>query len=301
MRILVTGGAGFVGSHIARRFLELGHSVDVIDDGRASVDFCPSECTRISADLADLPEQIFDCDAIVHCAARADVRNNWTWRAERERLWHDNISATISLLERAPDVPIVFFSTGAIYAMPPRCLYEDWNEGILDEDWHEQSTSPYVASKLAGEKLVEAYARRLGSSWYAIRPGCIVGSNYHHGHIADFVRMAKEGTITAMSDGRGDRSFVHVGDVASATAHLLLGEKPSGVYNLETGLWSPRRTVDVMGRARIVEVAWAERDHGWVGDNASRFSAAKLRGTGWERTFSVERGVCDALRSLGWT
>ncbi len=302
MRVLVTGGAGFIGSHIADAMLAGGHEVGIIDSGVAGVDFAPADAHRASNDLCDMgaPDITGWPELIVHCAAYADVSANWDAGkgvSERDRLLCDNVIGTSRLLESCRGVPIIFLSTCAVYGD---------NIGAASEAFACEATSPYAASKLAGEALIQAYAFEAKSPWHVLRLGCVVGSRYHHGHVADFVRMGQhalsagtpEAKIRPRNDGLTKKSFVHVADVCQAVTLMSQGGVASGVYNCVSGVWSPRDTIYTMGAQSYTE--WPENTHGWVGDPMAVASNFKLRGAGWVPQRSIEDGVREALTSLGW-
>ncbi len=225
---------------------------------------------------------------VVHAAARADIAKNWRGVTERKRLLDSNVLGTAALLEACADIPVVFLSTLAVYGDAEGC-----HEGNACT-----ATSPYAASKLAGEALVQAYAFKSGRPWHVLRLGCVVGARYHHGHIADFVRMGRAGQIEAQSNGYGHKSHVNVLDVASAVMACVRGDVVSGVFNVAGGSWSPRDTIRVMRADETT--TWAVNKHGWVGDPMANASNAKLIAAGWRPSHTIEGGVRDALNSLGW-
>lgn len=289
MNILVTGGAGFIGSHICDELLKTGHTVSVLDDMSAGVDFCPKG-VREKTERGLLNNYIYPkYDCIVHAAARADVRFNWTSVDERQRLWNSNVAGTIALLENNRNTPVVFLSTCAVYGDDDACR----------EDNACISTSPYAASKAAGEALIQAYAVPKATPWHILRLSCVVGSRYHHGHIRDFVDAARAGVVRPCNDGNTKKSFVHVLDVAGAVSMCVAGMIGSGVYNVATSTWSPRDTIREMGAS--VDCEWPENKvHGWIGDPMAVASAGRLRAAGWVPKWTVGQGVRDALESLQW-
>ncbi len=288
MRILVTGGAGFVGSHVIDKLLEQGHGVVCLDSGIAKVNNTPKGVTRLKTELVRANSAGWAFDAIVHCAARADVSRNWDSAVEREVLMRSNVLGTERLLEAWPNTPVVFLSTLAVYGDNHDCR----------EDVACVATSPYAASKLAGEALVQAYAYRNGTPWHVLRLGCVVGSRYHHGHVADFVRMMREnGRIEARSNGFGSKSFVHVADVAEAVSLAVSGNIVNGIYNTAGGSWDPRSTVRTMGCED--KAHWAEEAHGWIGDPMALAGAQKLKAAGWFPRCAIVDGVKEALQGLG--
>lgn len=304
MRVVVSGGSGFVGSHIGKMLLAAGHQVHVIDalkirkaDGE-TLNLTPKGATLAVQDIRDITE-LRDCEAVVHCAARADISQNWDSRGQRDLLLSVNVQGTVNVLEAFIQSPVakrfVFLSTCGIY---DDCCYGQ-------EETKTPITSPYSASKLAGEAYLESYAHACRFPWYALRLTCAVGSGYHHGHIADFVRMARDGgVIHARNDGFTEKSFVHVDDIAAVVTRLLREDDvlvPSGVYNVTADTWSWRRTLSVMGEmvGGTIPFQYAPQKHGWVGDPMAIVSGEKLEK--WCRpVHRVEDGVKDALRSLGW-
>lgn len=295
MRVLVTGAAGFIGSHICDKLLEQGADVVGLDDLSAGNNFTPKGVRLLETCALEDYNVAYDVDVIVHAAAIADVSRNWHNEDERSNIMSANVDGTYRLLEShnedAKKPRVVFLSTCAVYGD---------TYGASEHD-AVTATSPYAASKIAGEALVQAYAYKWGTSWHALRLGCVVGSRYRHGHIADFVKMAREGFISAKSDGMGHKSFVHVNDVVSAVMGCVRDEYTAGVYNCVTGTWCPKDTVRLMCREPITK--WAEgptAHRGWVGDPIAIASNSKLTNAGWRPTHSIHNGVTEALRDLGW-
>ena len=284
MKVMVTGSAGFIGQRVIRALEAAGHQY-VRVDRRDSV--APVDLMMISR------RHFHDVGAVVHLAALADVSGNWNHDGTRERLYEDNIFATIALLESMPAVPIIFASTAAVYGdAPGRPSYE------TDVP---QPGSPYAATKLAGEALVQAYAARRGTPWYALRLVAAVGAGYTHGHIKDFVAQAKGGHVRPRTAGAVRRSAVHVDDVADTIAALVQPGHPSGIYNVSSSeAWSWRDTVEIMkggGRFTVHDDATTER--GWVGDPLVSVSGDKAGGI-HECARPIADGVREALAALGW-
>lgn len=283
--IVVTGSAGFVGRHVYQLAGEVTGE-------------CPFGIDRASGagydlNVAPLDRALQGATAIIHCAAHADVRRNWD---ELGTIQRDNVDATMRLLQAASMIPtlrsFVFVSTGAVYAGAG---------GQRDEGDAVTATSPYAASKLAGEAYVQAYAERFGWRWCVTRPAACFGRGYHHGHVADFVAQARDrGTIHALDNGAVRKPAVHVEDLARVLVEAATNERgPSGVLNVVGGVWGWRDTVRMMG----VPFSCADRTTGWIGDSATAtFDARRLRDAWPDVTPSraIHHGVRDALDSLGW-
>lgn len=268
MKVLVTGGSGFIGKHVTRRLSALDHEHINIDRKHL---FTPIDLRSIT------PALIEGCDAIIHLAALADVRSNWMETGEDPRIWRDNMEALHSLLRAAACArsvkSFVFVSTGALWAYP---------------------LSPYGASKLAGEAYCRSYAEHCNWKLTIARPAACFGEGYTHGHVADFVDQAKRnGRIECLTAGL-PRHAAHVVDVANVLVRFAteLGGVGDVFYLRSQHLWSCRDTAEMIG----VPTTFTSKTTGWSGDGGA---------APWdEPTIILGRhpslGVYDAIRSLGW-
>ncbi len=236
MRALVTGGAGFIGSHVADALVERGDDVVVLDNLSSGRRQNVNESARlVEADLRDAgaveaafgdakPESCF------HLAAQADVRVSISRPAFDAEV---NLIGTINVLEaaRAAGAQVVFSSTGgAIYG---EC------DGPADEDSPRLPLAPYGASKLAGEEYLATWSRLYGEGHVALRFGNVYGPRQDpHGEAGVvaifFGRIANGQELHIFGDGRQTRDYVYVGDVVAAT--LAAAPAPAGVYNIGTGV-----------------------------------------------------------------
>ena len=235
MRAIVTGGAGFIGSHVADALAARGDDVLVVDDlsngkrervgARArfeQVDIRDGEAIE-AAFAAARPEAVF------HLAAQADVRRSVDDPAFDAEV---NVIGTIRVLEaaRRHGAQVVFTSTGgAIYG---EC------ERPAPKDAPRQPLSPYGTSKLAGEEYLASANRLYGSGHVALRLGNVYGPRQDpHGEagvVAIFLgRLARGEAPTIFGDGRQTRDYVYVGDVVDATLRAV--GKDGGVFNVGTG------------------------------------------------------------------
>jgi UDP-glucose 4-epimerase len=236
VRAIVTGGAGFIGSHVVDALVARGDEVTVLDDlssGRRENVIDGAEL--VVGDIRDgeaLRALFADRrpDACLHLAAQVDVR------VSVERPDHDgevNVLGTIRVLEAAREhgVRVVFASTGgAIYGECEEPAPETAARGPL---------APYGVSKLAGEEYLATYNRLHGSEHTTLRYGNVFGPRQDpHGEagvVAIFLgRLASGETPHVYGDGRQERDYVFVGDVARATLAAL--ERPAGVFNVGTGV-----------------------------------------------------------------
>jgi UDP-glucose 4-epimerase len=236
MRALVTGGAGFIGSHVVDALVERGDDVVVLDDlSSGRVENVNPGARLVKADVrdADAVTDAFDKakpDTCFHLAAQADVRVSVARPVFDAEV---NLIGTINVLEaaRAGDTHIVFSSTGgAIYG---EC------EGPADEDSPRLPLAAYGASKLAGEEYLGTWSRLYGAQHVALRLGNVYGPRQDpHGEAGVvaifFGRIANGQELHIFGDGRQTRDYVFVGDVVVAT--LAAAEGPAGVYNIGTGI-----------------------------------------------------------------
>lgn len=236
MKILVTGGAGFIGSHIVETHVAAGHDVVVVDDlSSGKREYVPAGVTFYHMDIRD-PElsQVFELeqpDAVNHQAAQVSVS-----RAVADPV-HDasvNVAGLANMLEQAREHgvrKVVFASSCAVYGEP--------DELPLQEDHPISPLSPYGQSKWTGEHYLELYRRLYELPFTALRYANVYGPRQdpfgEAGVITIFVeQMLDDLPVTIYDDGNQTRDFVYVGDVARANLQAL-NHGDSGVYNVGTG------------------------------------------------------------------
>ncbi|WP_179467708.1 UDP-glucose 4-epimerase GalE [Mycolicibacterium vinylchloridicum] len=249
MKLLVTGGAGYVGSVCATVLLEQGHEVVVVDDlSTGNGDAVPAGARFIEADMVDVaPELLSDgsFDGVVHFAAKSLVGESV---AEPEKYWNSNVVKTIQLLEamRAAGTPrLVFSSTAATYGEP---------ESVpITEDAPTRPTNAYGATKLAVDHAITSYATAHGLAATSLRyfnvAGAYGGCGERHGtetHLIPLVLQVAAGqraeilvfgTDWPTPDGTCIRDYIHVRDLADAHLLALQTSKPGEhrIYNLGNG------------------------------------------------------------------
>jgi UDP-glucose 4-epimerase len=232
LRALVTGGAGFIGSHVADALLARGDEVTILDDlSDGKREHVPDGARLVEGDIRD-PAEAFSVsgpEVVFHLAAQKDVRVS----VARPDFDADvNVVGTVRILEAAREhgAQIVFSSTGgAIYG---EC------EDPAREDKPREPLAPYGASKLAGEEYLATYNRLYGARHVSLRYGNVYGPRQDpHGEagvVAIFFNRLRDGERpTVFGDGGQTRDYVYVGDVVRAT--LAAQEVDGGVFNVGTG------------------------------------------------------------------
>ncbi len=233
MRAIVTGGAGFIGSHVVDALIARGDEVAVIDSlVHGKKENVPVGAELHVRDIREPLDDLFDAvrpEAVYHLAAQADVR------VSVERPEYDaevNVLGTVRILEaaRPHGAQVVFASTGgAIYG---EC------EVAAREDSPREPLSPYGTAKLAAEEYLSSYNRLYGTRHIALRYGNVYGTRQDpHGEagvVAIFLgALARGEQARIFGDGLQTRDYVYVGDVARATTATLGHD--SGVFNVGTG------------------------------------------------------------------
>jgi UDP-glucose 4-epimerase len=297
MRAIVTGGAGFIGSHVAEALLARGDEVHVLDDlstGRG--ENVPAGAELHVGDIRE-PDAAFDAarpELVFHLAAQASVSVSVARPAFDAEV---NVLGTVAVLEAASrhGAQVVFASTGgAIYG---EC------ETPAREDWPRRPLSPYGASKLAGEEYFAAWNRLHGTRHVALRYGNVYGPRQDpHGEagvVAIFLRAVADGRRpTIFGDGSQERDYVYVGDVALAT--LAATGLEGGVLNVGTGrATSVLELVEAMGRATDRGI---DPEHGpeRLGDLKRSVLDATLaeQKLGWRAEVSLEDGLRETWQSV---
>lgn len=298
--VLVTGGAGLIGSHLATELVANGASVRVVDDlskgDRARV---PDGAEFIQTDLTD-PQAVAEVlteavDIVFHFAAYTDTNYD-----EDRELFEENTEMTYNVLERMEDVGvsnIAFTSSSTVYGEAPRPTPEDYAPM--------EPISIYGSSKLADEALLSTYAHSYDFTVWVFRFANIVGPHQRGNVIPDFIEKLGDdpSELTILGNGRQEKSYLHVTECVDAIQHVI--ETVSGdlnTYNLGT-----RTTTSVTEIADIVAdeldldptYSYTGGDRGWTGDVPKmRLSIEQLSALGWEPSLSSHESVRRATREL---
>jgi nucleoside-diphosphate-sugar epimerase len=242
MRYVVTGAAGFIGSHLCERLLAEGHEIVGIDCfadyyaeplKRRNLAKCVGRpgFTLLEADLLglDLAAVLKGAEAVFHQSAQAGVRASW---GENFRIYSDfNVLATQRLLEAAKAVSLPRF----VYASSSS-VYGDAQQLPAREDARPQPISPYGVSKLAAEHLCYLYFKNFGVPTVSLRYFTVYGERQRPDMAFNrFLRWGSLGVpIRLYGDGEQSRDFTYIGDIVESNLLALKG-RPGGVYNVGGG------------------------------------------------------------------
>lgn len=233
-RILITGGAGFIGSHLVEA-LASENNVVVLDDlSTGSSNRIPDEVTLIEGDICDpdtVARVIDDVDIVFHEAAMVSVTESIS---APERTHELNVTGTVRVLEaaRTVDATVVVASSAAVYGHP---------ESVpVSEDVPTDPTSPYGLSKVIDEQYTRLYADLYDLDAVALRYFNVYGPRQtggeYSGVISEFFEQARTGgPLTVHGDGTQTRDFVHVSDVVQANLLAAAVGDTGRVYNVGTG------------------------------------------------------------------
>ncbi len=238
MRVLVTGGAGFIGSHVADHLLQRGHEVAVVDDlSSGKRENVPKEASIYETDIRTGCTDVFQDfkpEIVSHQAAQMDVR-----RSVREPDFDAevNVLGTLRLLENCTKHEVQKF----LFASTGGAVYGEQLRFPATEDHPQYPVSPYGVSKLAGERYLYYYCVQHGLPYVALRYANVYGPRQDpHGEagvVAIFCgNLAANKSSTIYGTGEQTRDYVYVGDVARANVLALKREVPSGAYNIGTGI-----------------------------------------------------------------
>ena len=297
MNILVTGGAGFIGSHLVRHLLAKGEQVTALDNlSTGLAENLPPEAKLVEMDILDeeLPKVVAAgaFDAIVHLAAQTMVDTSIKDPLLDTR---ENLMGTVHVLEaaRAANVKrVIFASTAAVYG------------DVKEDDLPVREAQPtlplsfYGLSKLSVEKYLEMYEKLYGMEYVVLRFANVYGERQGDGGeggvISIFAKAVAEGRdITIYGDGEQTRDFVYAGDIAEGILAALRTEEVNAAYNLSTQTeTSLRELVSLLAEIRgreIVPKYGAERE-GDIYKSMLSNSRAR-RGLDWQPATTLAEGL----------
>jgi len=297
--IVVTGGAGFIGSHIVDRLLEKDEIIVIDNLSSGKTEYINKDAKFYLADLTrdKIDDLLRGAEEVWHIAANPDVRLGLE---NPEEIYRNNILATYKLLEAMRKVGvsrIIFTSTSTVYG----------EAEIIPtpEDYPTHPISIYGASKLACEALIESYCHTFDMQAWIYRFANVIGRRSTHGVIYDFImKLRKDPTkLEILGDGEQNKSYIYIDDCIDAMLHgLKAADEMINIFNIGSE--------DQVKVKRIAEIVCEEMGlnpefkftggrRGWKGDvPVMLLSVEKLKKLGWKPKYSSEEAVRLAIRDL---
>ncbi len=301
MTILVTGGAGFIGSYVVDKFIDKGEEVIVIDNLSSGVNYLNKNAHFYKVDLTN-KEKIKDVfkhykfEEVWHIAANPDVRIG---SKDPDKIYKNNILATYNLLEvmREEKVSrIIFTSTSTVYG--------EAKVIPTPEDYPTVPISIYGASKLACEALISSYCHTFDMNAWIYRFANVIGKRSNHGVIYDFIVKLKNNPneLEILGNGEQNKSYIYISDCIDAMFFGLKVDEGVNIFNIGSE--------DQIKVKRIAEIVCEEMglspkfkftggERGWKGDvPVMLLSIEKLKSIGWKPKYNSEKAVRLATRDL---
>jgi len=313
--ILVTGGAGFIGSHLVERLLKEKNRVTILDNfSSGKIENIKSfldnsYLTLIKEDLkkpAKLKHIIKDFEFVFHIAANPEVRVGET---DPKVHFEENILTTFNLLEAirktSTSKTVVFTSTSTVYGEASQIPTPENYAPLIP-------ISTYGASKLACEALLLSYAHTFNLRALVLRLANVIGPRSNHGVIVDFIKKisSNKKQLEILGDGTQEKSYIYINDCVDAIIHLtdilIKRTEKVDIYNIGSN--------DKITVKEIAEICAQEMDtpkitynfnggvdggRGWKGDvKTMQLSIDKLIQTGWKPMYTSRQAVKLATKTI---
>jgi len=300
MKIIVTGGAGFIGSNITDYLVREGHEVTVVDNlSSGKKENIHHDAQFIAKDLIkeNITREIREHEAVFHFAADPDVRLSARTPLQS---FNQNVIMTFKLLETCRKNKIkhiVFSSTSTVYGEADKIP--------TPENYPCTPISNYGASKLACEAYLSSYAHSYGIKTTIVRYANIYGKRSRHGVMYDFYEKLKKNPkqLEILGDGKQTKSYLYVEDCVSGT--ITAFEKQDRIYDVFNIGSSEKNTVDEIAKKVSSNMkvkpkfSYTGGTRGWTGDvPLMMLDTKKIESLGWSQKISLSEGIKKYVKWL---
>lgn len=312
-KVFITGGAGFIGSHVVDLLLPQGYEVTVYDNlSNGRLEFIQHHLDNprlhfIQADMLDLTKltnSLHGHDLVWHLAANTDIIGSHT---NPERDLRDCTMATFNILEAMRETgirPILFSSTGAVYG------------NLCQDDSVSESAGPllpvsiYGAGKIGSEAFISSFCHVYGLRAWIFRFGNVIGARMTHGVIYDFIHKLRNNPkeLLIRGDGRQEKNYFLVEECIAGMAFVfrnvpMTDDYPCDVFNLGTTTISRVTTIAEIVREEmglqnaIIRIEGSKK--AWPGDQPRvHFTVDKVNALGWKAHYTSDESVRIAVRRM---
>jgi len=304
-KILVTGGVGFIGSHLVDFLSKNENEISVIDNfSTGKIEYLSQVKNKVKIIKGDLRildfvmKNIKDADIVFHLAANYSVEYS-----SKNPIFdfESNAVTTLNVLEamRKNDIPTIVFTSSST-------VYGDSEKFPIQESAELKPISNYGASKVSAEMYIHSFSQLYGIKGLILRYANIMGPRSEHGIVPDFINKLKKDRrkLLILGNGKQKKSYLHVSDCIDASLFLLEHfNKSFDVFNVGSEEWI---TVDEIARIvcdemRLTNVKfeYTGEDRGWPGD-VTKFllDTQKLKRLGWKPKFTIEDSIRKTVEWL---
>ncbi|MFB0563878.1 MAG: SDR family NAD(P)-dependent oxidoreductase [Candidatus Lokiarchaeia archaeon] len=307
-KALVTGGAGFIGSHLVDRLVDMGCDLIVLDNlSNATAEYIQDHLDKgriefVEGDVRDfetIESCLADSSLVFHFAAQYDVRKSVS---DPVYDFDINVNGMINILEamRKKDIlNIVFASSGGT-------LYGLADAIPTPETYPPQPISPYGASKAASEMYISAYCACYGLCGVSLRYANIIGPRSLHGVIFDFYQKLKKQpkSLEILGDGKQKKSYMDVSDSVDASLYVTeRAENGFNIFNIGAEEWVSVNYIAklVINELKLsdVELSYTGGEQGWIGDvPLMLLDISKLKSLGWKPSMRIDEAIRKYIKWL---
>ncbi len=297
---LVTGGAGFIGSHLVDRLIDENDTTVIDNLSSGNIEFINTKASFLKKDLLDIDDILIDfkdIDTVFHIAANPDVKLS---SVDTKTHFDQNIVATYNVLEamRKNDIPkIVFTSSSTVYGRAPMPTPEDYGPLVPE--------SIYGASKLACEGLISSYCNTFGIKSWIFRFANIIGERSNHGVIPDFIQKLRANPLELeiLGNGKQSKSYLYIGECLDQILFAFSNSNDKvNIFNIgsEDQITVTKIAELVSNKMRLSpKFRFTGGDVGWKGDIPKmRLSIDKLKDLGYAPKYNSFDSVKKTIGEL---